>query len=86
MQDKRVTVKDQFGRDVTGTNVEIVESSEQYSKVRFEDGTAMVLKPIIVQAVRLDNQWDVEGNPTYVIKSQLVLAVTEASDKFKKKG
>ena len=85
MQSQKVTVKDQLGRDVTGTRVEIKDSKDLSSRVEFDDGTVMVIKPVVVQAVRVDGQWDNDGNPFYIIKSQIVLAVIEAADEFKKK-
>lgn len=86
MQGKKVTVKDQSGRDITGTNVEIKDSKDTYGRLELDDGTVMAIRPVIMQVVRADGQWDNEGNPMYIIKSQMVAAIIEVSDEFKRKG
>ena len=51
-----------------GVEVPVVESTERWTEVRLEDGSTIRVKPSVVSAVRIDGEWDPEGNPAYSLK------------------
>lgn len=58
MAERRRTVTDQYGKQCEGTLVEVAESIERFSEVSLKDGTTVQIKPVVTEAVRVDNQWD----------------------------
>lgn len=85
MPERRTTVEYPRGKQASGVSVDVEESTERFSDIRLSDGTRIRIKPVITEAVRVDDQWDVEGNPIYVVKSANVMTVSEVSDDLKKK-
>ena len=61
-----------------GHEVPIVQSTERWSEVTLEDGTVLRVKPNVISAVRIDNQYDQDGNPAYLIRASQVMAVASA--------
>jgi hypothetical protein len=73
------------GKMVTGTEVQVTETIERWTEVTLEDGTRLRLKSAVMTGVRIDGEYDPEGNPVYVLNAAPVLAMIEAPDKLKKK-
>jgi hypothetical protein len=73
------------GKMVEGLEVPIEESSEKWSEFKFEDGTVMRAKVSVLQAVRLRNEFDPLGNPTYALNMVPTIAIIETSEKLKRK-
>lgn len=86
MAERSRTVQDAFGRNVEGRDVDISESTERFSELRLEDGTILRVKPSVLQVTRLVEQWDPEGNPIYVVRSQNLVLVSEAPAELKRKS
>ena len=84
MADRRKSV-DMFGMSSDGVLIDIVESIDRFSEVKLADGTTLKTKMVALEAVRLDNQWDAEGNPVYHLKSQNIV-VADAPLHLKKGG
>ncbi|MGA2817358.1 MAG: hypothetical protein ABSE67_13860 [Xanthobacteraceae bacterium] len=72
-------------RVVEGTEVAVEESTERWTEVALADGARIRLKSAVIGAVRLDNEYDLEGNPIYVLNATPVMAVVESPEKFKRK-
>lgn len=49
---------------------------EYWNEYLLDDGTILKLKPVATEAFRVEGQYDNEGNPVYVLKSQNVLIVS----------
>ena len=60
------------------------ESTERWSQIKLKDGTTLRVKPIIVTVVRVKDQHDQEGNPLYVIKGSMAMAIEEAPKNLRK--
>lgn len=86
MAERSRTVQDALGRNVEGRDVDISESTERFSELRLEDGTILRIKPSVLQVTRLVEQWDPEGNPIYVVRSQNLVLVSEAPAELKRKS
>ena len=71
---KAVTVKFE-GKDCTGVEVDVEESTERWSSVRLADGSRIRLKASVLTVVRLDDRFDNDGNPVYMVKSTNLLSV-----------
>lgn len=74
----------QTGTTIEGEVIGVSESAERFSVVKLEDGTYLRIKAAVVEAVRLDNEWDDDGNPRYIVRSHNVVIVDESSDELKK--
>ena len=81
---KRVTIQSALGK-LEGTEVNVTGLVGETSfEVHLEDGTILNVKPSILQVVRLDNQWDSDGNPAYNVRSQLAMFVSKTPDELRR--
>jgi hypothetical protein len=77
MAERRVKVPLPNGQVGEGSDVPVAKSEEHWSEITLEDGTVLRIKSVVSSAVRIDGQWDAEGNPMYAIKSgQAVVVVS----------
>jgi len=70
-------------RMIDGSDVPIAESTDRWSELKLEDGTVMRVKPNILSAVRIDGQYDNEGNPAYAIKGNQIVSIVSTPDHLK---
>jgi len=70
---------------VDATEVEITESTERWCEYRLEDGAVIRAKPTIVQYVRIDGQYDADGNPVYAMRGTVQHDIMHVPDELKKK-
>jgi len=68
-----------------GFSVEITQSKEPWTEYELDDGTTIKIKQVASEIWRLENEFDNDGNPVYVIKSSGVMAVTAPDDLKRKK-
>ena len=68
---------------VDATEVAVTESTERWTDVQLADGSTLRIKPVVLAAVRIDNQYDAEGSPLYQVKVNQIMTVT-APDHLKK--
>ena len=64
------------GREVEAIPVEVNQSSEKWNEYLLEDGTVLKMKLILKKILRVENEFDAEGNPVYVMQTTNVTAVT----------
>lgn len=69
---------------VDGVDLGVTESTERWSEITLEDGTVIRVKPNVVGAIRIDGQYDPEGNPIYAIKGAQMAAVVSAPANLRK--
>ena len=75
------------GPMIEGYEVSIAESTERWTELRLEDGTVLRVKPMVVGAIRIEGQWDQEGNPLYALKGgPAVSTLSSVPDRLKKPG
>ena len=84
MPERRTQVRDAQGNLVEGVVVSVTESTERFSDVTLADGTILKTKLSSLEAIRVSDQWDDDGNPVYILKSQNVVAVSESPEELKK--
>lgn len=56
---------------------------ENWNEYMLDDGTVLRVKTVVTEILRVENQFDLEGNPAYLIKSQNVTAVSAPEGKRK---
>ena len=64
------------GREVEATPIEATQSSEYWNQYLLEDGTLLKMKLVLQKVLRVDNEYDAEGNPIYIMRSTNVTAIT----------
>jgi hypothetical protein len=74
-----------MGKVVDGMEVPVEESIERWSELKLEDGTIIRVKQSVASVMRIDGQYDPEGNPLYVIKSAPAVAIVHVDDDMRKK-
>ncbi|MBL7197941.1 MAG: hypothetical protein ISS47_07550 [Candidatus Omnitrophica bacterium] len=63
------------GREVEATPMEVSQSSERWNEYLLEDGTVLKMKLVLTKVLRIDNEYDREGNPRYIMQSTNVTSV-----------
>jgi hypothetical protein len=65
--------------------MDINQTNEYWNQYLLDDGTVIKMKLVATKVLRVDNKYDQEGNPLYIIQSTNVTSVN-ALDNLKKKG
>ena len=86
MDQRRKRFKDQAGNELEGVVVDVDEATERFSDILLKDGTRLKIRPVVTEAIRLDDQWDNERNPVYVVRAANVVTINEVNEDLKKKG
>jgi hypothetical protein len=72
------------GREVEATIMPFQTGGEHFNEYLVEDGTVVKLKLVVTEILRLDDEYDAEGNPIYVVISANVPYVS-APDELRQK-
>lgn len=64
------------GREVEAVPIDVNQSSERWNEYLLEDGTLVKMKLVLKKVLRVEGQYDPEGNPLYVLQSTNVTTVT----------
>ncbi|MHC4197699.1 MAG: hypothetical protein ACYSRP_07295 [Planctomycetota bacterium] len=68
------------GKMVDGTPVEIDTTLEQWNEYHLKDKSYIKLKAVVTEIVRIDGEYDKDGNPVYVVKSSQVAAISSPEE------
>ena len=71
------------GREVDATEVDFQTRKEEWNEYQLMDGTSIKMKLVVSEIFRVPYEWDNEGNPVYVVKSQNIL-VARSPNNLKK--
>ena len=71
---------------VDGSEVQLLESVERWTELKLEDGTVLRVKPIVTSVVRIDGQYDLQGNPMYAIQGGHAMVVGSAPDHLRQQS
>ena len=63
----KITLPNQGPLD--GFEVPITESTERWTELHLEDGSILRIKPIVLSVIRVDGNYDQDGNPIYAAKN-----------------
>jgi hypothetical protein len=58
-----------------GVEVHMISSDERWSSVTLEDGTTIRMKQTVTQVIKIEGEFDPEGNPMYVTKTANLMVV-----------
>ena len=72
------------GEEVEALSIDINQTNEYWNQYLLDDGTMIKMKPVATKVLRVDNKYDLEGNPLYIIQSTNITSVN-APDNLKKK-
>jgi hypothetical protein len=86
MPEKKIKTQVPFLGLVDAFEVAVSESTERWTEIKLDDGTALRLKPVVLGALRIDGKYDPDGNPMYALKANQVMIVVSAPDHLRKGG
>jgi len=72
------------GREVDATEVDFQTRKEDWNEYQLMDGSLVKVKLVVGGIFRIPDEYDVEGNPVYVVRSQNVLMVRSPENLQKK--
>ncbi|MHB8154951.1 MAG: hypothetical protein ACYDFR_02730 [Candidatus Omnitrophota bacterium] len=73
------------GEEVEAFPIDINQTNECWNQYLLDDGTVIKMKLVATKVLRVDNKYDQEGNPLYIIQSTNITSVN-APENLKKKG
>lgn len=68
-----------------GVVIAVNSSQEHFNVYMLEDGTVLKTKNVVADVVRVDGEYDDEGNPSYYLKSMMIVTA-EAPPNLKRKS
>lgn len=71
------------GQDYQAVEIPFQTGAEHWNEYLLNDGTVIKLRTVTSQVLRVEGEYDNDGNPRYVVKSTNVMAVS-APDKLRK--
>ena len=74
------------GRQVEAIPVEVNQTSERWNEYFLEDGSVLKMKLVLKKVFRVDQEFDEEGNPVYVMQSTHVTSISAPKDLKRDKG
>lgn len=63
------------GKEVDATPVDVNQASERWNEYFLEDGSVIKIKLVMAKVLRVENEYDREGNPIYITQSTNVVSV-----------
>jgi hypothetical protein len=74
-----------LGQNIQVTNVPILKKNESISEYELEDGSKIQFRAVATAVLRLDGQYDGEGNPIYLVKNGQIVTATTAGEGLRRK-
>lgn len=68
---------------VDAVEVAVEEATERWTDLKLADGTVIRIKTVVLAVLRLEGEYDPEGNPMYQIKANQIMTAS-APDILKK--
>ncbi len=72
------------GGEREGTSISINTSQENFNTYLLEDGTVLKFKTVLIDVIRLDDEYDDDGNPLYVTRTKNIVTA-ESPDSLRRK-
>jgi len=73
------------GEELQAQPIDINQTEEHWNQYLLDDGTVVKMKLVATKVLRVDEKFDPEGNPLYIIQSTNITSVN-APENLKKKG
>lgn len=71
--------------EVDATVVGYRSGGENWNEYLADDGTVIRIKLVVTEVVRVDGQYDPEGNPVYLVRSTNVTSIS-APEELRRQG
>lgn len=68
---------------VDALEVAVEEAAERWTDLKLADGTEIRIKTVVLGVLRLEGQYDPDGNPMYQVKANQIMTVS-APDHLRK--
>ncbi len=85
MTGRKVPVTLPSGAKGEGVEIQVSESTERWSDFTFDDGTLIRAKIMVTSAVRVDGEFDQNGNPVYIMNVGPVFSIVHVPEQYRKK-
>jgi hypothetical protein len=72
------------GRQADGLELHFKTIREDWNEYDLEDGSTVRMKAVVTEIVRVDGEFDPEGNPIYMVKAGNMIVV-KSPENLKKK-
>ena len=72
------------GKDVEALEINFKGRHEEWNEYQLEDGSQLRVKLVVTEIVRVQGEYDQDGNPVYILKSTNVASV-KSPDELKRK-
>lgn len=69
-----------------GFEVPVTESVERWTELRLEDGSVLRIKPVVVSVIRIEGQYDPQGNPMYAVQGGQTMVIGSVPDHLRRGG
>ncbi len=73
-----------LGRQAEADEVDFQTRREEWNEYQLMDGSILKMKAVVTGIVRVRDEFDMEGNPAYMIRSQNI-TIVNSPDELKKK-
>jgi hypothetical protein len=74
------------GRTVEGSVVPFQTGGEHWNEYLIEDGSTLKVKLVATEIIKVDNEYDDQGNPLYALHSTQVVVVDSPEDLRREEG
>lgn len=64
------------GKVVDALEVAVEEATERWTDLKLADGTTIRIKTVVLAVVRLEGEFDAEGQPLYQIKANQIMTAS----------
>ena len=75
-QRKKITL---LGREVDVADVPIKSAAEPFSMYELEDGTTLRVKSVATSFVRVENEYNADGTPVYLVTTSPVVFIESST-------
>ena len=63
------------GKSREGITVDVVSSKEPWAEYELQDGSRIKAKAVLVDVIKIEGEFDQDGNPAYVLKANGMMSV-----------
>jgi hypothetical protein len=72
------------GKIRDAVSVDVVAQKEPWTEYELEDGSIVKVRTVLLDCLRIDDEYDNDGNPVYMLKANGTMSVT-APDSLRQK-
>jgi hypothetical protein len=85
---RKVTLEypDGSGATKDAMAIDVVKATEPWMEYELEDGTVLRARTTVVDVIRVDGEYDPDGNPVYQIRGNATMSVIAPESLKRKRG